>query len=351
MKIYNLNQQTMKTSIKKATLGIALLSSIFGATAQITVADFETFTLAPSSAYNPTTSASSPFTTVNGSFQHLYDANFDYWSGGFAYTNINDSVTGSFMNLYGVRAYKGYTNSATYVVGQDRAVIKTTTIPQTTVNGFYMTNTTYAYKSMAKGDLFTRKFGDTTGTGSGTIIPQGSYPDFFKVIVKGYKNGSLKNDSVTVMLADFTFTNNTQDYILSTWQWVNTSALGTVDSIKFFMRSSDEGDFGINTPLFFAIDNFSTGDYIYTTLIENFSNNLSALVYPNPFNTSLNIELGDNSEKYSSVTLKDVTGKFILKQQFQQATTLVDLAELHSGIYLMEIILGENKSVKKLIKN
>ena len=272
------HKQTMKT---KKIIAILLTSlAYFTIKAQVMVTDFETFTLSPNSAYNPTTSTA--FQTPSAAFQYIYNGNFQLWTGGFAYTNINDSITGNFSNLYGVRPLKGYTNSAIYVVGQDRAVIRTTAVPQTTVAGFYITNTTYAYKSMAKGDAFARKFGDTTGTGSGTAIPQGSYPDYFKVIVKGYKNGALKNDSVTAMLADFTFTNNTLDYILSTWKFVNTAIIGEVDSIKFFMRSSDVSFGYINTPTFFAIDNFAVGKINFTAIKKYSDDEMPATIYPNP---------------------------------------------------------------------
>lgn len=349
MKIYKLQKLNMKNLIRKTLLSMALLSAMGTVNAQITVTDFETFTLSPNSAYDPTTTASSPFTTTTASFEHTYDLGFSYWSGGFAYTNINDSITSGFTNLYGVRAYKGYTNSATYIVGQDEGLIKLT-VPQTTVAGFYITNTTYAYKTITMGDMFARKFGDTTGTGSGTTIAQGSYPDYFKVIVKGYKNGTLKNDSVTVMLADFTYTNNAQDFILSNWQFVNTAVIGEVDSLQFFMRSSDEGDFGINTPLFFAIDNFTTLNFDYTALNQQTKSNLEATVYPNPFNNSITIDMHENMSRFSTATVMGVSGKIILVQQLNNVN-IVDLVSLDKGVYFLELNSGDRRTVKKLIKN
>ena len=329
--------------MKKTITLLSLAFSILGTKAQ-TVADFETFTLSTNSAYSPTTST--PFQTSNASFEYHYNSSFSYWSGGFAYTNKNDSITAGYTNMYGVRAGKGYNNSATYVVGKDRGVITLST-PFNTVNGFYITNTTYAYKSIAKGDMFARKFGDTTGTGSGTTIAQGSYPDFFKVIVKGYKNGLLKTDSVTVMLADFTFTNNAQDFILSTWQYVNTAALGAVDSIKFFMRSSDVGQYGINTPLYFAIDNFETSAPNPVGLSEN-TNDLKLGAYPNPFNSSITI-----TGKFidGSVMIRDISGKIVYSEMLENETSVLELSSLDAGVYFLEVNSGTQKTIKKVIKN
>ncbi|MES2679125.1 MAG: DUF4465 domain-containing protein [Bacteroidota bacterium] len=340
---------TKKRKPVKTIAFIAMLCLAICSRAQITVADFETFTLSPNSAYSPTTST--PFQTSNAIFQYQYDSGFNYWSGGFSYTNDYDSVTAGFGNLHGVRALKGFTNSAIYVVGQDRAIIKTTTVPQTTVAGFYITNTTYAYKAMAKGDAFARKFGDTTGTGSGTTIPQGSYPDFFKVIVKGYDNGALKNDSVTVMLADFTFTNNTQDFILSSWQFVNTASMGEVDSIKFFMRSSDMSFGFMNTPAFFAIDNFTTGRYDVTGIPGSLENNPGISVYPNPSQSAVSIDFSGSVDVAAKAILTDAGGKVITSTTITGTSCTIDLSELKQGLYLLEIISGDNRTVKKIIKN
>lgn len=324
-------------------LSLALSTCILNAQ---TVADFETFSLSANSAYSPTTST--PFQTSNAVFAYDWNASFSFWSGGCSYTNKYDSVTAGFSNLYGVRALKGFNNSATYVVAQDGATIKLSA-PQNTVNGFYITNTTYAYKAMAKGDAFSRKFGDTTGTGSGTTIPQGSYPDFFKVIVKGYHNGVLKNDSVEVFLANFTFTNNAQDFILDSWSYVNTSVLGTVDSIQFSMLSSDTGAFGINTPLFFALDNFSTSAPNPVGLAE-ITNGLDVMVSPNPFSSFLNIRSSAN-EVPTEIAVRDLSGKIIREEKSEQEVLVLDLSDLQPGIYFLETQQGVQKNVKKIIKN
>jgi hypothetical protein len=312
--------------------------------AQTTITDFETFTLSPNSAYSPTTST--PFQTAQAKFHYEWNDQFSFWSGGFSYTNIYDSITAGYMNEYGVRAYKGVNNSATFIVGLDEAKI-TLTVPQSTVNGFYVTNTTYAYKSMASGDLFARKFGDTTGTGSGTTIAQGSYPDFFKLIVKGYDNGALKNDSVSVFLANFTFTNNAQDFILDTWQYVNTSVLGHVDSLQFFMRSSDVGQFGINTPLYFALDNFEM--LIPSTVGIDKNKLLSDIqIYPNPFRSELHLL---TQSLPAEIVVSDVTGKLIYSEILLEKSSLIDLSFLQSGVYMIEIKQGFDTTYKKLIKN
>ncbi len=318
--------------MKKTITMMALALGLFTTKAQTQVANFESLPLAANSAYSSTIGVS--FSTAGASFQHKYSG---YWSGGFSYTNKYDSSTAGFGNMYGVKPLKGYNNSNIYTVGQDKGVINLGA-PSNTVNGFYITNTTYAYESMQNGDQFAKKFGGTTGND----------PDFFKVTVRGYKAGVLLTDSVPFYLADFRFTNNTLDYLVNTWQWVNTSTLGNVDSLKFFMYTSDNGSFGPNTPLFFAIDDFTTVQSS-VGLAEN-RNNLKFNVYPNPFNSDLNIGLISMAEA-TTATVSDITGKVIYSQELTSMQTNLDLNFLQSGIYFLEISSGNNKSVKKIIKN
>jgi hypothetical protein len=58
-------------------------------------------------------------------------------------------------------------------------------------------------------------------------------------------------------LADYRFGDNSQDYIVSDWTYVDFSVLGVADEIRFDFASSDSGMFGINTPQYFAMDNLT----------------------------------------------------------------------------------------------
>ena len=93
-------------------------------------------------------------------------------------------------------------------------------------------NTTYAALSMLIGDGFSDAF--TTG-------------DYMKLTATGY-NGTTVTGSTDFYLADFTHGNSS---VLSGWSFVDLSALGTADTIKFVVSSSDEFK-----PTYFALDNF-----------------------------------------------------------------------------------------------
>jgi hypothetical protein len=307
------------------------LSASASAQVQTSVADFENFNTAPNTAYSSTTSAA--WQTANAVFPYQWNSTFGIWEGGFSYTNKYDSSGASFSNLHGVKAYKGYNNSSVYTVGQDRGTIRLKA-PFNQADGFYITNTTFAYKAVRNGNSFARKFGDTTGTGSGTTIPQGSYPDWFKITVKGYFGGNMKNDSVEYYLAD---------YVIDSWQWVNTTALGQVDSIRFFMYSSDVGQWGINTPLFFAIDNFTTSNP-FVGLSEQ--EKMSAGGYPNPFNDVLVIR----TESGAEYLLQDLSGKTLLHGSLLPGIERIQTGHLALGVYFLQIRTAGGVRQQKLIK-
>lgn len=104
------------------------------------------------------------------------------------------------------------------------------------------TNTTYDYLAMANGDQFARKF--TAG-------------DFLTLRIFGYSGqngtGSVVGE-VDFSLADFTLGNSR---IVTAWTGVNLRPLAGSASLGFGFASSDVGQFGINTPLYFAMDDLT----------------------------------------------------------------------------------------------
>lgn len=69
-----------------------------------------------------------------------------------------------------------------------------------------------------------------------------------KLTLTGY-NGETQTGTVTVDLADG------QGAVIADWQTVDLSALGLADRVTFSMDSNDKGEWGVNVPMFFCIDN------------------------------------------------------------------------------------------------
>ena len=206
--------------------------------------NFENLTLAAESFWNGSElngsyDATASFTSgsVTLSNYYSYDADFQFSSwGGFAYSNIEDTVTEGLDGQYHAIAGKGQNGSQYYAVGYYNTYAQglpaaTLEIAQV-VSGAYFTNSNYAYYSMLNGDGFAKQF---------------EAGDWFKLTITGKDEGGDVTGTVDFLLADGTS-------IVNTWTWVDLSTLGTVKSLEFALSSSDSGVFGMNTPAYFCMD-------------------------------------------------------------------------------------------------
>lgn len=265
--------------------------------------------------------------TVGAHFQCVYDTAWGgLWSTGFSYSNMTDSVTSGYTNMYSAKTAKGYNGSDKYAVywqgyGSGSKIIIPGFSAVKMAKGFYITNSTYAYNSMRDGDFVGKKFGGTTGND----------PDWFKLQVRGYYNGQLKADSVDFYLADFRSANNAGDYIVNDWRWVDLSPLGNVDSLSFMLTSSDVGQFGMNTPAYFCMDNFTLQ---ISTGIDNVPA-ITAKVYPNPATDKIYAELSGGNADH--VTVFDMAGRIVRTEAVNSRNIALPVQDLAPGAYILQI--------------
>ncbi len=169
----------------------------------------------------------------------------DYGFGeGFTYANCTDSTTPGYTNLSAITA--DGVGGSTYFVA-NAGEFSTTPAMISFADGksyrpleCYVTNSTYAYLAMKDGN-----------PGYGTLAPfkQG---DWFKLTITGYSNETVTG-RVNVWLANGTD-------ILNTWKRVDLSGLGKVTSVKFTLSSSDNGEWGMNTPSYFCLDRLTVSE-------------------------------------------------------------------------------------------
>ncbi len=323
--------------MRKFTLAFALLMSTFAVKAQV-VATFDTFSLLVTTPDTFYLNYSEPledvgFSDGQGYFPCAYDTAFTgYWVYGFAYSNMTDSVTDGFANEYSAKTAIGYDNSAGYCVSYQgygvRNYIKITDTAAAgdTVMGFYITNSTYAYNAMNEGYFSAKKFGGLSGND----------PDWFKLTVYGYLDGQLKTDTVDYYLADFRFANNADDYIVNTWEWLDLTALGSVDSLEFLLSSTDTaGGFGMNNPTYFCMDDFTTKTTTPVGLNTVAKTN-AAKLYPNPATETLYVEV--NNPAIKELKVMDVTGKLVLSQSVSTNKEAINISSLPSGTYYLQLV-------------
>lgn len=227
----------------KTTTRAALACALATLAAPAATIHFDDLPLGPAGYWNGS-DGSGGFSSGGATFHNSYNTTWGSWSG-FAYSNHTDATTPGWDNQYAAFAGGGLQGSSNYAVGYSNPTVTFAAPVDLAGLGAWITNTTYAGLSMRDGDPFAKKFG-----GAG-----GSDPDWFLLTITGY-SGENPTGSVGFYLADFRFADDSQDYILSDWAFADLSALGVVDEIRFALSSSDNGDFGMNTPGYFAMDGF-----------------------------------------------------------------------------------------------
>ncbi len=335
--------------MKKQILTITALILGITAVAQTTkIATFEDLNLPADSFKNGSERPAqvNAYISNNLNFNNFYDTSFGgYWRSGFAISTKTDSATAGFTNLYSCIAPSGNNLSATYAVGQPRGIIKQHAFligsdePTTLFNHLYVNNSAYAYYSMLNGDFFAKKFGGDTGNDS----------DWFLLKIVGYKSQVVDTikiitaDTVFFYLADYRFADNNQDYIVKNWTKVDLTSLGRVDSLSFFLSSSDVGAFGMNTPGFFCIDDIEFVEPTTNTISKISKLNIN--VYPNPATTVVYVETNAVIE---NIIITNLQGSIVAKSELAHA---VSLAHLPEGIYLLHATTNNGTITKKIIKH
>ncbi|GAB4374689.1 MAG: hypothetical protein Kow0075_00560 [Salibacteraceae bacterium] len=212
---------------------------------------------------------------LNGAFEfdlftlpNQYDTTFDFWSG-FAMSTMRNDSTGGLSNQYS--AITGEAESGiTYAVGfppYDKPLrLYYKPLPDV---GFrwdrlYVTNTSYAYYSMLNGDMFAKKFGDSSG----------SDPDYF-ILHIALNSGGEYVDTIDFYLADYRFSDNSKDYIVDDWVAIDLKDFNSIELdtsfLEFWFSSSDTSFGYINTPTYFALDDIEYSIVTGTPVPEEFS--------------------------------------------------------------------------------
>ncbi len=107
------------------------------------------------------------------------------------------------------------------------------------IPGTYVTNTAYTASVIQNGNAYARAFSTDNN-------------DYLKLTFTGYLAG-VKMGSVDFYLADF---RDGKSIIIKQWTYVDLTDLLIVDKISCKLESTDKGEFGINTPTYFCLDNF-----------------------------------------------------------------------------------------------
>ena len=212
------------------------------------VVDFEDLSLPPESSAESTSADQAPFVSRGVEFNRTWNNDFDCCPGGWAYSNKTDLTTAGFTNPYSayVPGGGGAEGSSHFAVAFNSArgdSVVSFSEP-TGLQGMYVANTTYAFLAVKDGN----------DAGAGFVKGPFENGDFFTLTVFGVGADGQDTGSVEFHLADFV---DQHTGVVDDWSWMNLQELGDVARLEFALSSSDVGQFGMNTPAYFAIDNLT----------------------------------------------------------------------------------------------
>lgn len=305
-----------------------------------TLSDFETQPVLADSFLNGN-DMSGGFEDGNIFLPNSFNPEFNSWSG-WAISNQADTLTPGYKNQHSSITGAGYDESSNFAIffsSTPRILELRNEAVGNPVEGFYITNNTYAYLSMRDGDGFAKKFGGVTGAD----------PDYFLLTIKGYQGGELIADSIDFYLADYRFEDNSEDYIVKDWTYIDLMSLGAVDSLQFSLSSTDNGQYGMNTPAYFLMDNFKTTDGVTATK-EVVAAREWMQVYPNPTNNFLQIRSALVDET-SFISIYSLDGSLLLKERYRDEGQRIDVQTLPKGSYLLRMETAEKVSSQLFIKS
>jgi hypothetical protein len=314
-----------------------LMTALFiGANAEAQI-NFEGYLTDPESHDNDGTGGNPYFDFDPILLNNTYDEEWGSFTG-FAISNVTDNTTPGYGNQFSAYPGAGADNSIGYAVAYSNPEIYSEN-EDVRILSFDISNTTYAGLSMLNGDSFGKKFGEPTNASGEVDGTNGE--DFFRVWII-CENETGNKDSLEFYLADYRFTDNSEDYIIDAWETVDLTQVfaGGVSNISMRFESSDIGDFGMNTPAYIAIDNILWEAPL--SIAE--ANESDFTTYPNPVQDKLVLE-----GPKGTVSLTTMSGRNIL--EFTHNTnSSIDFSALPSGVYVLNIATDNGTVTKKIVK-
>ena len=173
-------------------------------------------------------------------FYNYFDEAWSSWEG-FAVSNLKDKVKPGYENEFSVYGNGGANNSEKFAVVysgfNEITNCQFLNGQEYTFKNLMINNSTYAYLTIKDGNSFgTQPFGED---------------DWFKIIITGFNAAGEKTGKTEFYLADF---RDGKTFICQEWTKVNLLGLGSVNKLEFTFESTDNGDWGMNTPAYACVD-------------------------------------------------------------------------------------------------
>lgn len=310
----------MKRLIFSSLIAAALTAS---AASDLTVLDLSKTTVPLE--FNPETGAwtetyNDAVTSLESQiFCMAHSANSEWmsWNGFTASNSADNSFRDNFIKYqFSNMASGGVDSESPYLIGFYGAFYGEKACSLTFSDGLphqissaYFNLTSYTYYTVEQGDAYCRAFNDG---------------DRLTITIHGV-DANENEKSVEVTLASFADADLT---INRGWKYVDLSSLGAVNQLYFTMNSTDTGEWGINTPCYFAMDHLTVETAPAASLVAA---KASGLKYEN------NIASADGF-----IAAYDCAGRRIAASESGR----IDLSSAPAGVYLIKSGDAKHKIIR-----
>ncbi len=268
------------------------------------------------------------------SFPNNYNETYGSWDG-FAFSSWTDTTTEGYTNQWSVYAGQAHSDSifGLAYVPVDWSDPNYPTIPininfdvPVRIDSMFITNSTYTALAIKNGTSYSEPFSTDSS-------------DYLKLIIYFINN----NDTIAnkeFYLADYT---NSTPVVVKDWQKLDFTSKENlvVTKLAFDMVTTDVGDYGPNTPLYFCIDDISFSiDDLKVTITR-----LPVKLYPNP--SADYIKLGGN---YANVKILSIDGKAVLNVNNYHKNQALDINFLNPGTYIIQTRNNNEIKISKFVK-
>jgi len=269
---------------------------------------------------------------------NFYNEVYDYWDG-WAISATTDNTTPGFMNQYSSAAGEGANGSTTYALTYaftEQRIELTGDAAGAPVNSIYVNNNTYAYLNMLNGGFPGKRFGGETGDD----------PDFFLLTIQGELAGERTEEVIEFYLADYRFADNSQDYIVTDWNLIDLTILGNIDHLILSLSSSDNGDFGMNTPAYVCVDDITTSNMPLSVRDQQLDWNVA--LYPNPAQGYLQLEWPLPTA--GTANIFNTQGQLVKTISLSSGVNGIAIEALPRGNYLLRFTDGKHWNIQRFTK-
>ncbi len=172
-------------------------------------------------------------------FYNHFDETWSSWEG-FAVSSNTDQLTSGYDNEYSVYAPSGANGSEKFAIAFQAF--------NGTTNCQFIGNQEFKFKSLMINNSTLTLFALEDGLGVTRAL---GVNDWFKIIITGRDTDGNQTGKTEFYLADF---RDGKSYICREWTEVDLTGLGKANKLEFTFESTDNGDFGMNTPGYACID-------------------------------------------------------------------------------------------------